>query len=101
MSRKLTKTEASFNAVQGWLRHAEASMNEASIERARLVTTLGEVNERHERELTGQSMRFDSLKARAATLEKVVADTRELLLARAEQIREYERRNRDRAQCPA
>jgi crescentin len=93
LSRKLTETEASFNAVQGRLRHAEASINESSIERARLVTTLDEVNERHERELTGQSMRFDSLKARAATLEKVVADTRELLLARAEQIREYERRN--------
>ena len=58
MSRKLTKTEASFNAVQGWLRHAEASMNEASLERAWLITTL-EVNERHERELTGPSMRFE------------------------------------------
>ena len=38
-------------------------------------------------------MRFDSLQARATTLEKVVADARELLLARAEQIREYDRRN--------
>ena len=93
MSRKMTETEASFNAVQGRLRHAEATINEANIERARLVTTLDEVNERHERERTSQNMRFDSLQARAATLEKVVADARELLLARAEQIREYERRN--------
>ncbi len=93
MSRKLTETEASFNAVQGRLRHAEAAINEASIERARLVTTLDEANERHERERAGQNMRFDSLQSRAATLEKVVSDARELLLARAEQIREYERRN--------
>jgi crescentin len=38
-------------------------------------------------------MRFDALQTRAATLEKVVFDARELLLDRAEQIREYERRN--------
>src|SRR5664279_2699226 len=88
LSRKVTETEASFNAVQGRLRHAEASINEASIERARLVTTLDELNERHERERAGQNMRFDSLQSRAATLEKVVADARELLLARAEHIRE-------------
>ncbi len=92
MSRKLTETEASFNAVQGRLRHAEATINEANIERARLVTTLDEVNERHERDRAGQNMRFDSLQSRANTLEKVVADARELLLARAEQIREFERR---------
>ena len=92
MSRKLTETEASFNAVQGRLRHAEAAINEANIERARLVTTIDEINERHERERSGQDMRFESLQARATTLEKVVADARELLLARAEQIREYDRR---------
>jgi crescentin len=91
--RKVTETEASFNAVQSRLHHAEAAINEASIERARLVTTLDEVNERHERERTGLNMRYDSLQTRAATLEKVVSDARELLLARAEQIREYERRN--------
>jgi crescentin len=93
LQRKVTETDAGFNAVQGRLRHAEAAINEASIERARLVTTLDEVNERHERERAGQNTRFDSLQTRAATLEKVVSDARELLLARAEQIREYERRN--------
>ena len=95
LSRKLTETEASFNAAQGRLRHVEAQSTKSSIERARLVTTLDEANERHEHELTSQSMRFDSLQARAATLEKVVGEARELLLARAEQIREYERRNGD------
>ena len=60
MSRKLTETEASFNAVQGRLRHAEAAINEANIERARLVTTIDEINERHERERSGQDMRFES-----------------------------------------
>ena len=93
MSRKMTETEASFNAVQGRLRHAEAAINEANIERARLITTIDEINERHERERNSLNIRFNSLQTRAATLEKVVGDARELLLARAEQIREYERRN--------
>lgn len=93
LTRKLTETEASFNAATGRLHHAEAAINEASIERARLVTTLDETNERHERERTGLNTRYNSLQTRAATLEKVVTDARELLLARAEQIREYERRN--------
>ncbi len=93
LSRKLTETEASFNAVQGRLRHAEANINESSIERARLITSIDELNERHERERSGQNMRYDSLQARATTLEKVVGDARDLLLARAEQIREYDRRN--------
>jgi len=88
----MTETDASFNAAQGRLRHAEAAINEGNIERARLVTTLDEVNERHERERSSLNIRYDSLQARAATLEKVVGDARELLLARAEQIREYERR---------
>lgn len=93
MTRKLTEIEASFNAAQGRLRHAEAAITEANIENARLVTTLDEVNERHERDRSSQNIRYDSLQARAATLEKVVTDARDLLLARAEQIREFERRN--------
>ncbi len=97
ISRKLAETEASFAAVQGRLRQAEATLNEGNIERARLVTTIDEINERHERDRTGQAMRFDSLQARTMTLEKVVADARELLLARAEQIRQYDRRIADTA----
>jgi crescentin len=93
LSRKLAETEASFNAVQGRLRHVEAKFTEANTERAQFATALDVANERHERERSNQSMRFDALKARTAALEKVVADARELLLTRAEQIREHDRRN--------
>ncbi len=92
MSRKLTETEASFNAVQGRLRHAEANSTKRTSSAPGSSPAIEEINERHERERSGQNMRFDSLQARATTLEKVVADARELLLARAEQIREYDRR---------
>jgi crescentin len=88
LTRKLAETEASFNAMQGRVRRVEANFADATSERARLVTALEETNERHERERGNQNMRFDLLQARAAALEKVVAEARELLLSRAELIRD-------------
>jgi crescentin len=92
LSRKLAETEASLNAAQGRLRHVEANFAEVNTERSRLVSALDEANERHEHELTSQHMRFDALQARAAATEGLLGEAREHLLARAEEIREYDRR---------
>ena len=91
LSRKLTETEASLNAAQGRLRHVEANFVEASTERSRLVSALDEGNERHAHELTNQHMRFDALQARATATESLLVKAREHLLARAEEIRTYDR----------
>lgn len=91
MSRKLTETEASLGAAQGRLRHVEANFAEASIERSRLVAALDETNERHAHELSNQQMRFDALQARATSTENLLVEAREHLLARAEEIRTYDR----------
>ena len=61
-------------------------------ERARLASALSEAKERHEHELTTQRMRFDALHARAAASEKLLGEAREHLLARADEIRTYDRR---------
>ena len=92
LSRKLAETEASLNAAQGRLRHVEANYEEVNTERSRLVAALDETNERHNHELTSQRMRFDALQARASSTEKLLVEAREHLLARAEEIREYDRR---------
>ena len=92
LSRKLAETEASLNAAQGRLRHVEANYEEVNTERSRLVAALDETNERHNHELTSQRMRFDSLQARASSTEKLLVEAREHLLARAEEVHEYERR---------
>jgi crescentin len=97
LSRKLAETEASLNAAQGRLRHVEANFVEANTERSRLVSALDESNERHEHELTSQHMRFDALQARATSTESLLVEAREHLLARAEEIREYDRRIGDMA----
>ena len=92
LSRKLAETETSLNAAQGRLRHVEANFAEVNTERSRLVSALDEANERHEHELTSQHMRFDALQARATATEGLLIEAREHLLARAEEIREYDRR---------
>ncbi len=94
LSRKLAETEAALNAAQGRLRHLEANFAELSIERTRLAAALDEANERNEHERANQRTRFEALQARAAASEKLLGEAREHLLARAEEIRDYDRRLR-------
>lgn len=92
LSRKVAETEAALAAAQGRLRHVEANFIEVTTERARVTTALEEANERHGHEMTSQRMRFEALQARAAASEKLLAEARDHLLARAEEIREFDRR---------
>jgi chromosome segregation ATPase len=95
LARKLSETEASLNATQNRLRHLEGNFIEVSNERARLVAALDEANERHEHELTSQRMRLEALQARAGATDKLLGEAREHLLARAEEIRKFDRRVND------
>ena len=92
LSRRLAETETSLAACQGRLRSLEADMAEVSSERARLATALEEANERQQNELTSQRMRFEALQVRAQTTEKLLGEARDHLTARAEEIRENDRR---------
>jgi crescentin len=92
IARKLAETEASLNATQGRLRSVEANYAELSTERARLVTALDEANERHNHEITTQRMRFEALQARANSTDNLLSEAREHLLARAEDVRDFDRR---------
>ena len=92
LSRKLAETEAGLNAAQGRLRHIEANYAELNIERSRLATALDEANERSEHERANQRTRFEALQARSAAGEKLLGEAREHLLARAEEMRDYDRR---------
>ena len=94
LSRKLAETEAALNATQGRLRHVEGNFAELSIERTRLASALDEANERNEHDRANQRTRFEALQARAAASEKLLGEAREHLLARAEEIRDYDRRLR-------
>jgi crescentin len=95
LSRKLAESEASLNAAQGRLRHVEGNFTEVSNERSRLAAALDEANERHGHDLASHRTRFDALQARASATDKLLVEAREHLLARAEEIREHDRRTGD------
>ncbi len=95
LARKLTETEAALSAAQGRLRQVEGNFTELSNERARLTSALDEANERHNHESTTQRMRSEALAARAASTDSLLNEAREHLLARAEELREFDRRFTD------
>jgi len=97
LARKLAETEASLNTAQGRLRHVEGNFAELNIERARLARALEEANERGDHERANQRTRFEALQARAGATEKLLGEARGHLLARAEDIRDYDRRMSDLA----
>lgn len=92
LSRRLTEAENAANSLQGRLRHAEASLQESTTDRARLAAMLDELKERHAAELTTQQLRFDAIQSRGNSTDKLLADTREQLASRSEEIRVYDRR---------
>jgi crescentin len=97
LARKLAETEASLSAAQGRLRHVEANCAELTAERDRLATALEEANERHANDRANLRTRFEALQARAGVTEKLLAEARDHLIARAEEIRGYERRMNESA----
>jgi predicted nucleic acid-binding Zn-ribbon protein len=92
LQRKLAEAETSLTTVHGRLRHVEGNFAETSTERARLANALEEANERHEHERNSQRIRLDALQARVGATEKLLGEAREHLLARADEIRGYDRR---------
>jgi chromosome segregation ATPase len=96
LARKLAESETLLVTAQGRLRHVEANFAEVSTERTRLANALEEANERHEHELTSQRMRFEAMTVRSSASDKLLNEAREHLLARAEEIRDYDRRMSER-----
>jgi len=86
LSRKLAETEAALTAAHGRLRHVEANFAEIN-------------TERHDHEQTSQRMRLEALQARATATEKLLGEARDHLLARAEDIRDSDRRAGEIAQA--
>ena len=95
LARKLSETEAALGTAQSRLRQVEGNFAEVSNERTRLANALDEATERHNHESTSQRMRFEALAARAGSTENLLNEAREHLLARAEELREFDRRFTD------
>jgi chromosome segregation ATPase len=90
--RRLSETDKIQALTQGRLKALEANLAEAQAERTRLSTTLDEANHKYLDETNLQNSRFDALQARAKLTENLLEEARQTLLARADEIRTFERR---------
>jgi chromosome segregation ATPase len=91
-ARRLTESDRALAAAQSRLRSVETGLAEAQAERTRLAAALDELNHRHLDEMNMQNSRFQALKARATLTEGLLEEARQTLMARADEIRSFERR---------
>ncbi|HEY3665030.1 MAG TPA: hypothetical protein VGL19_03475, partial [Polyangiaceae bacterium] len=93
LNRRLTESENNLTATRVQLGKVEASFAEAYSERGRLSAALDEANEQHQSEHNTLTMRLDALQSRAATAERLLAEARQNLVARTEEVRAFDRKS--------
>jgi crescentin len=92
LSRRLTESESALTAARARLEQMEISLAAAEKERAALSAARDEDNERHQSECYALNLRLEALRSRASTAEKLLAEVRQSLVARTEEIRASERK---------
>src|SRR6516162_9439850 len=92
LSRRLTESENGLTAARARLEQMDISLAAAENERVTLATARDEANERHQSEAYAMNLRLEALRSRAATAEKLLAEVRQTLGARTEDIRVLERK---------
>ncbi len=93
LTRRLTESENTLTATRAQLGKVEASFAEAYAERSRLAAALDELREQQQAERNSTNMRLDALQSRAATAEKLLAEARQNLITRTEEVRAFDRRS--------
>jgi chromosome segregation ATPase len=91
-ARRLGETDKTLTATQSRLKLVEIGLVEAQAERTRLSTALDEANHKHLDEMNVQNSRFEALQARSSMTENLLQEARQTLMARADEIRTFERR---------
>src|SRR5256886_13165895 len=92
LSRRLTESENALTAARARLEQMDISLAAAENERVTLATARDEANERHQSESYALNLRLEALRSRAATAEQLLAEVRQTLVARTEDIRVLERK---------
>lgn len=92
LTRRLTESENSLSAVRSQLAKLETAYNETHGDRTRLGAALEEAKEKHQAETSTLNMRLDGLQSRTATAERLLAEARQNLTARTEEVRSFDRK---------
>jgi crescentin len=91
-ARRLTDAEKALGLSQARLKATEANLAEVQAERSRLSTALDEATHQYRDKTNLLNSRLETLQARSTLTEKLLEDARTALIARADEIRSFERR---------
>jgi crescentin len=89
-SRRLAETENALSDARARLQQMEHSLAAVDEERKKLSAACDESNERRQSEVYALTLKLDALKSRSAAAEKLLAEMRQNLVARTEEIRVVE-----------
>ena len=92
LSRRLSDTDGDLAAARAKIAQLETTLKDNAAERGRIVNKLEETIERQRTENNTLSARLESLQSRAGSAEKLLAETRQNLTSRTEELRDYDRK---------
>ena len=92
ITRRLTESENALTTTRTQLARIEGNFAETHAERSRLAAALDEAKEAHQTERNSLNMRLDALQSRAGTAEKLLAEARQNLVTRTEEVRTFDRK---------
>jgi crescentin len=89
-SRRLAEIENALSEARARLQQMEHSLAAAEDERKKLSAALDEANERRQSEVYALTLKLDAMRSRSIAAEKLLAEMRQSLVARTEEIRATE-----------
>ena len=91
-TRRLSEADKAVASTQARLKATEINLAEVQAERARLSAALDEANHAHRDEVNLLNSRLEALQARGTLTENLLEEARQALVARAEEMRTFDRR---------
>jgi crescentin len=94
-SRRLSDADKAVASTQARLKATEINLAEVQTERSRLATALDEASHTHREQISRLNSRLEALQARGTMTDKLLEEARLALMARAEEMRTFDRRVSD------
>lgn len=89
-SRRLAEIENALSEARARLQQMEHNLAAVEDERKKLSAALDEANERRQSEVYALTLKLDAMRSRSTAAEKLLAEMRQSLVARTEEIRAVE-----------
>jgi crescentin len=91
-ARRLSDADKALASSQARVKAMENNLAEVQAERSRLAAALDEANHQYRDEMNVMTSRFEAVQARSSLTENLLEEARQALMARADEIRTFDRR---------